>query len=877
MPALGQEAGTLTEDHLKPFEFTFIGPSNMSGRITAVDVDESSGNKTIFAALASGGIWKTTNMGTTWSAVFNDEWVAAVADVKVSRSDPDVVWAGTGERNSLRSNAWGNGVYKSTNGGRSWTNMGLEETREIGEIAIHPEDPDVVYVAALGHLWGPNPERGIFKTTDGGDTWNRVLFVNDTTGFVNLKMDPENPDILYAAAWHRLRWGGGRMTGAGEGSGIWRTMDGGATWTELTDATLDNGLPTEAMGRIGLGIVRNHPETLYAVIQVSRSNRNQSVSPHGGVFRSDDRGETWTRTHDISAVPDYFYNEVWPDPSDPETLYLGQTVIQKSTDGGQTFESERYRAVHVDNHALWINPADSDHMILGNDGGLYMTWDGGRNWDHQIIPASQFYEVDVDTTKVPYHVCGGMQDNGTWCGPSRTRDRMGITEADWYAIWGGDGFVSAVSPDDPNIRYAESQYGSTWRFNAETMERFSLQPEAEDAGAEAGYPFRWDWDTPFVVSKHDPTVVYLGGNHLFKLTDRGEDWTILGPDMTRGNRFAPEPDSGHTSYRSLHSIAESPLDAGIIWTGSNDGMVWVTMDGGATWEEVTENLPNQTPSRCWVGEIEASAHDPMTAFVAYDCHRRDDYAPYVFKTSDGGSSWTEITGDLPGDMGSYVIREDPVNPDLLFVGTEHGLYVSNVGGNRWVRMKNDLPTAAIRDMEMVLRTGELVVATYGRSVYILDIGPLREMTPETLAAGTHLFAVKDTRQYGMTNTYGSVGAKFFSTPNPPYGAAFTYMLAEDQGDEVTLSVKRVGEEETVARVQGPGSAGVHRVQWNLRMDRAPTRRLGDPAGGGGFGGGGGPDVEPGDYEVSLRVGDQTFSQTFTVIEGWEWKTPGRIR
>jgi photosystem II stability/assembly factor-like uncharacterized protein len=880
-PALAQDsngdAPTFNTKLLEPFKFRFIGPANPSGRVTAIAVPETPGRKTIYVGLASGGLWKTTNAGTTWKPVFDDQGTSTIGDVAVAPYDPKEIWVGTGERNSLRSNAWGDGVYKSTDGGKTWKNVGLKQTREIGRIAIHPTDSGTVYIAALGHLWGPNPERGIYKTTDGGETWERILFVDDTTGFVDLKMDPSNPDVLYAAAWHRLRWGGGRMEGAGAGSGIFKTSDGGRTWKKLTDPALDNGLPTRKLGRIGLAIYPKNPKIVYAVIQVAHGSKEPGVSPYGGLFRSEDGGESWQRVNDLSAVPDYYYNEVWVDPNDDKQIWLAATLLGRSSDGGATIEQLRIDRVHVDHHAMWVDPDDSQHMILGNDGGVYISYDGGVTWAHQIIPASQFYEVDVDTTKTPYHVCAGAQDNGTWCGPSRTREQVGITDFDWYRVFGGDGYDHAVSPDSPQIRYGESQFGNISRFNVETWKFESVKPHAEDAGAESGYAFRWDWNTPFEISQHDPTVVYLGGNYLFKLTDRGRDWQILGPDMTRANRFNPEPDSGHTSYHSLHSVAESSLDARVLWTGSNDGLLWVTTDGGRSWRNVTDNIPDEPPKRCWVSEIEPSHFDAGTAYVTYDCHRRDDYHPYVFKTTDGGDSWTNITGDLPEDGSSYVIREDDTNPNLLFVGTEFGLWISNKGGGQWVRLKNNLPTAAIRDMELVPRRKELVVATYGRSIYILDIGPLQELDDSVLAKDGYLFKVKPARLYKRRNTYAAFGDQFFRTPNPPYGTVITYYLKEDQGRDVTLTIRKASEEEegagkAVKKLKGSGRPGIHQLTWDLTAEKPRPRELGGPTS---------PQelrrILPGTYTVSLKVGDQKLERLIVVEEGWLERLPGRIR
>ncbi len=868
---------SLTADLLEPFKFRFIGPANSSGRITAIAVPEEPGHKTMYVGLASGGLWKTMNAGTTWKPIFDDAGSSTIGDVAVAPYDPKEIWVGTGERNSLRSNAWGDGVYKSTDGGSSWKHVGLKETREIGRIAIHPTDSGTVYVAALGHLWGPNPERGIYKTTDGGANWERILFVDDTTGFVDLKMDLSNPQVLYAAAWHRLRWGGGHMEGAGAGSGIYKTTNGGRTWTRLTDPALNNGLPTRNLGRIGLAIYPKNPSIVYAVIQAAHGATEPGVSPHGGLFRSEGGGASWQRMNDLSAIPDYYYNEVWLDPNDDKQLWLASTLLGHSKDGGATIEQRRLERVHVDHHAMWVNPDDSEHIVLGNDGGVYISFDGGDTWAHQIIPASQFYEVDVDTTKIPYHVCGGTQDNGTWCGPSRTREEVGITDYDWYRVFGGDGYDHAVSPDSPQIRYGESQFGNIRRFDVHTWKYESVRPHAEDAGAESGHEFRWDWNTPFEISSHDPTVVYLGGNHLFKLTDRGRDWRILGPDMTRANRFNPEPEVGHTSYHSLHSVAESSLDARILWTGSNDGLIWVTTDGGATWRNVTANIPDQPPQNCWVSEIEPSRFDASTAYVVYDCHRRDDYRPYVYKTTDGGDSWTNISGDLPEDGGSYVIREDDTNPKVLFVGTEFGLWMSNKGGDQWVRLKNNLPTAAIRDMELVPRDEELVVGTYGRSIYILDIGPLKELDDSVLAVDAHLFRVKPARIYRERDTYGAFGDQFFKTSNPPYGTVITYYLREDQGDDVTLTIRKAaaGDDDsgaTVRRLTGSGRPGIHRLTWDLKADRPRPRELGGPTSREEL-----REVLPGEYMVSLKVGELKLEQPIVVANGWMERMPGRVR
>lgn len=869
---INTRTGSLTADLLKNVRFRLIGPATMSGRITAIDVANTPGRKVIYIGFASGGVWKSTNRGVTWTPVFDDAGTNNIGDLAVASSDPNIVWVGTGERNSLRSEGWGDGVYKSTDAGKTWKNMGLRASTQTGRIAIHPKNPNVVYVAAMGHLWGTNPERGVFKTSDGGVTWQKVLFVNDTVGFVDLKMDPQNPEVLYAAGWHRLRRGGGTMEGAGAGSGIWKTTDGGRSWKKLTDPALKNGLPTEAMGRIGLAISPKNAKLVYAVIQVARSSFNTQVSRFGGVFRSEDAGATWTRVNDVSAWPDYYYNEIYVDPNDDQRVYINSIQMAVSNDGGKTFSQMEMQRVHVDHHALWIDPDDSDHLLLGNDGGLHVSYDKGVTWEHFNHPAGQFYEVDPDTTKVPYHVCGGLQDNGVWCGPVRTRDRSGITNADWYAVGGGDGFRSAVSPDSPQIRFAESQFGAITRWNVDTGERESIVPEAEDAGAEAGRAFRWDWNTPFFISRYDPRILYVGANHVIRMSDRGRTWEVISPDLTRANIAAPEPDTGYTSYHSLHSIAESPKDRNVLWAGANDGLLWVTTDGGRNWRNITSAIPDAQAQRCVVAEIEASNFDARTAYVAYDCHQRNDYRPHVYKTTDGGQTFTSIAADLPADMGSWVIREDPLNPRLLFVGNERGLYVSTNGGAQWLRLKNNLPTVSLRDIDIVQRERELVVGTFGRSIYILDLIPFEELTDSVLALDAHLLTVRDASTGALFNTYESFANKFFTADNPPGGAQFTYYLKSDHGADVTLSIRRVGSDEVIQTVTGSGRPGLHTVSWDLRSRRPRPREMGGPLTADAL-----REVLPGGYSVSMKIGNTTLTRTFDVKKGFELKTPGRVR
>src|SRR3989441_1269733 len=565
--------------------------------------------------------------------------------------------------------------------------------------------PNTFYVGAAGG--------GVWKTTNGGTTWQPVaeglgtetigdlaVAPSDTSGFVDLEMDPSNPDVLYAAAWHRLRWGGGHMQGVGKGSGIYKTADGGRSWTKLTDPTLKNGLPTERLGRIGLAVSAKDPRVLYAVIQVDRGVTDPQQGRYGGVFRSADAGATWTQGNDLQAIPHYYYDDVWVDQANPDHIWTVSPSLLESKDGGKSFAPDSLHLVHGDYHALWIDPADPGHLIIGNDGGVYASRDGGKAWEHMAIPIGQFYTVIVDSSLTPYQVCGGLQDNGVWCGPSRTRDTLGITDEDWYPVNGGDGMWVQIPANDPFTVYSGWQYGHLSRLDLRTWKRDDITPLALDAGQDSGYPLTWGWTTPILVSQHDPTVLYVGANHLIRMTHRGDDWELLGPDMTRARREHPAPEVGHTSYHAVFAIAESPRAAGVVWAGSDDGLVWSTRDGGKTWGEVSGNLPRGAPTACWVAAIAASYHAERTAYLVYDCHSRDDYQPHVYRTDDFGKTWTEIGQGLPKDAGSLTICEDPANARLLWVGTATGVWVTADGGKTWRRFGKNLPNVPVEAMEI---------------------------------------------------------------------------------------------------------------------------------------------------------------------------------
>lgn len=858
--------GVVTGDSLtrflNKFSYRNLGPAAYSGRITAIAVPHPY-RKTIYIGSAGGGVWKTSNAGITWHPISDSLGIQSIGDVAVAPSDTNVIWVGTGEKNSSRSQSWGNGVHKSTNGGRTWKHMGLTDTRSIARIVISPTDVNTVYVAALGHLWGTNAERGVFKTTNGGTTWSKVLFVDDTTGAIDLRMDPSNPEILYAATWHRLRQGGSHMQGTGAGSGIYKTVNGGHTWTKLTDPALHNGLPTADIGRVSISLSDKNPNVVYAMIAVDRGITSVSAAPFGGLFRSDDAGAHWVQVNDLAANPHYYYDEVVIDPTNDKHVYVLASPLFVSRDGGHTFAADSLYNVHVDNHALWIDPADSAHMILGNDGGVYTTFDGGKAWEHAQIPVGQFYTVAVDSASKPYRICGGLQDNGVWCGPSASRDSLGVTDADWYSVNGGDGMWVQISRADPNIIYSESQFGSMSRLDMRTWKRDNIKPLALDAGGDSGYGYTWGWTAPILLSQHDTTTLYAGANHLFRIHDngaKGVDWEVVGPDMTRADRNHPEAEGSNTSYHALFSIAESPRTRDVIWTGSDDGLVWLTRDYGKTWTNLTRNFPAGAPTNCFVSTIAASHFAEGTAYLTYDCHSRDNYAPHVFKTTNFGKSWSSITTGLPSDGGSLTVFEDPYNPQLLWVGTEVGVYVSIDGGARWRRFGRNLPPVQVDKFAMSYDQRELVVGTHGRGVWVASVGPLEEMSDSLLRERAHLFRVAPATQFRYADTHPSFGSRPFVARNPARGATISYYLRDALTGPVDLYVLSA-RGDTVRKLSGAGYAGLNQVTWDLSSTKPRGISLGESTSPADL-----RRVLPGDYVVTMKVNGVTLRQPIKVEE-----------
>jgi photosystem II stability/assembly factor-like uncharacterized protein len=813
------------EKILSKIEFRSIGPAVTGGRVVDVEAHPAQPN-TIYVAAASGGLWKSTNNGTTWTPIFDHQETVSIGDVAIAPSNPDIVWVGTGEHNNQRSCHFGDGVYKSTDGGKTWTNMGLKDSIHIGRIAIHPTNPDIVLVASSGPLYRPGGDRGVYRSTDGGKTWSLVLKGdNDTTGFIDIAINPKNPKEVYAAAYDRLRraW---HIRDAGPGSAIYKSEDGGTTWKKLT-----NGLPeSKQLGRIGIAIFPENPSIVYAIIE------NQNQGETSGVYRTNDAGKTWTRTSDRAVPASYYYSQIRVDPKNPEILYVFNVQLLFSNDGGKSFRRLDSQ-VHVDHHALWIDPNNPERLLLGNDGGFYMSYDRGATWRFiNNLPIPQFYAIGADMS-VPYNVFGGLQDNGVWHGPSRTRKPSGIDNSDWKNILGGDGFYAIADPEDPATIYTSSQFGGTARVDMRTRTSTPIAPREQG--------LRRNWMTPFLISPHNAKILYWGAQKLFRSLDRGDTWQAISGDLTTND---PEKIRGNVPHCTITTIDESPVQAGVIWVGTDDGNVWFTPDGGHTWKQVNQNLPG-APKNWWVSRVVASPHDVNTAFVTITGFREDDFTPYIYKTTDMGETWTSLVANLKNEQVS-VIRQDALNPDLLIVGTERACYVSLDGGGSWVRLTNGIPTTPCQDLLIHPRDGDLIVGTHGRGVFIADINPLRQLTRDVMQQDAYLFQPQTALAHDfiadMFDAFN--GHARYTAPNPAFGATIWYYLkSEQQGVKIEI-LDVTGR--VLRELDGTGDAGLNKVVWPL--NRQGSRGL----------------VPAGTYGVRLRIGDRTLTTTLTVVD-WE--------
>ncbi len=808
-------AQKIPEQVVKSIEFREIGPTRQGGRYVDFAVVDKT-PKVFYAATASGGLWKTVNNGQSWQSLFDDQSVISLGDVTVDQKNPDVVWVGSGEANNSRSSYWGDGVYKSLDGGKTWQNMGLPESHHIGRILIDPTNSDVVYVAALGHLYSENEERGLYKTTNGGKSWDKVLEVKREdgkfVGIVDVAMSPDDPNTLIAAAYDKIRrpW---TFNEGGEGSAMYKSTNGGKSWKKL-----ETGLPGGFLGRIGLAYAPNNSSIVYANVEnvnvegVSDEERRRMLEigiPLGEgqkvagteMYRSDDGGESWRKINpdgeDVGGYPSYYYQQVIVDPNDADHVYVLGIRVWETKDGGKTWGMPfRFGG---DNHAMWIDPDDSEHMLLGYDHGMGITYDSGATWYHpDELPLAQFYAVDVDMA-YPYNVYGGLQDNGSVRGPSTMKDGSSIPFEVWQRTGGGDGMYNVVDRTNNRFLYNESQFGPIQRLDLETGESKSIRY----SGARN---MRWNWNSPIVVSQHNSDVIYHAGNKVLKSTYRGENWEEISPDLSK-NDSVKANGTGNIQYGTITSLEESPLDPNEIWAGTDDGNVQVTKDGGKTWTLLNDNIPNNP--EYWVTRVEVSAHFPGTAYVSFNGMRRDDFKAFLYKTTDWGETWTSIATGIP-DGGVNVIREDHKNPNLLFVGTELGTYASVDGGANWSTLMAGMPSNPAYDMVIHPRENELVVATHGRGIFIADIAPLQGMTSEVMNSNLTLFEIQPAVQFveGLSNVTASTN--FEGESRAP--GSHVHFYTKDAG-EATIKIYKGAKEILNKKVDA--KAGLNLFNWRF--------------------------------------------------------------
>jgi photosystem II stability/assembly factor-like uncharacterized protein len=931
--AIGLAQSPAADPLIRDLRWRSIGNANLIGRISAIDALDTDFSHVVVAS-ASGGVFKSTNAGTTWTPIFDHYGAASIGDVKINQANPDLIWVGTGEECGRNSAAWGDGIYKSADGGKTFTNVGLKDTHNIGSIALHPTDPTIVYAAAIGNIWGPSA-RGLYKTIDGGKTWTKLaggLPDDGRTGAIEVVMHPRDPNTLLVAFWERYRrpW---VLNSGGPNGGIFKTTDGGRTWRKLT-----KGLPDGSTGKIGLAIARSNPKVVMAHIEhgfqpAATAPEFKDMTKLGaGLYRSEDGGETWTFQNRYVSRP-FYYQHVAISPLDDKKIYSYTIRFQTSSDGGKTLQAANGGG-HCW-HAMWLDPHNKNRFWVGSDGGLTLTHDGAQSYQRfENLNVTQYYIVGVDQ-RDPYWVCGGLQDAGSSCGPSQTRAQA-IYTSDWVNTSGGDGYHAAMDPTDYRWVYTESQPGSAGgnvgRMNIETRERVSIRPQKGQnitnyeqyitpemeksaldrnwgppdppagpgggigggGGARFG-AFRWNWSTPFIISPHNPRTLYLGANHLFRSVDQGQTWTIISPDLTKnepektvrksgGLTPDEDPGGGAEFHATLITIAESELEPGNIWAGTDDGNVQVTRDGGKVWTNVAANIPGLPKPDLWVSRVEASHHARGTAYVAIDGHRSSYFQPWIFKTTDYGKTWTNITSNLPDGGPVYVVREDLKNPSLLFAGTEFAVYYSANGGAAWQRLNNNLPTVAVYDLVIHPRDGDLIAATHGRGIWIMDdITPLQQLTPQVRSSEAYLFENRAATRWLAIQPQGTGGSFGFRGENPSRNAAINYYLGASATGEVTFEIADTtgAMKRTLTAAAKPG---VNRLSWDMRFDPTPEQRKQfdqlqaqrqaaiqagqiPPGGGGGGGGGGGfqgggamlgNPVPPGEYRVTMTCGGKSY-------------------
>jgi len=877
--ALGQDR--FNEDLLKNFKFRNLGPFRAGSWVTAFAVPAAPLKEhlyTFYVGTRNGGVWKTINSGTTFEPVFDGQTKLSIGAVAVAPSDGHIVWVGTGEAYCARSSNSGDGIYKSLDGGKTWKNMGLRDSHHIARIAIHPKNPDIVYVAAMGHLFSNNAERGVFRTTDGGQTWEKVLYVSDKIGAIDIVMVQSNPEILYAAMYDKVRWPWHYELGGPE-SAIYKTIDGGKSWKRL-----GGGLPAGRIGRIGLDVFQKNPEILYAVVENvnRRPPTEQEVdlakkrgAPPGEftagneVYRTDDGGKSWRKANTgyeaaLNKAP-YSFNELKLDQNDPNTVYITGQSLASTDDGGKTWKGLSWPSNGVfekafgDWRAMWVDPQDSDRLIFGSDGGVYISYDRGKTCHHCYnIPLGEFYAIGVDMED-PYNIYGGMQDHDSWKGPSNGWAGE-VSSSDWVTVGGGDGMYNCIDPTDSRWMYNNREFGTMWRLDQKLGVQTTITPRREP-GKER---LRFNWTAPIMLSPHNPAIVYTAAQVLFRSLDRGDHWMEISPDLTT-NEKAKQGGAGNISYCTITTISESPVKPGIIWVGTDDGKVQVTTDGGATWKDCTAKIAAAgAPDNFWVSRVLASPHGAGTAFVAKTGLRFDDFRVCLCKTVDYGESWASINGNLPGKPVNVIIQ-DRKNADLLFAGTEQGVYVSIDGGKKWIPFKNNMPWIKVTDLVIHPRENDLVVATYGRGLFVTNIMPLQELNDSVLGQDVYLFDIKPQvqRMTGGIGNYQLLGDSHLFTPNDPNAVVINYYLREKAKDQVKITVSdpygRVMQE-----ISATGEAGLNAALWNMRLPRPQGQA-------GGFGGfGGGQMVDPGEYVVTLESGGSKLTKKASIPKRMGW-------
>jgi photosystem II stability/assembly factor-like uncharacterized protein len=893
---MAQSARPLQSSDLAGLRLRNIGPATMSGRFVDMDVIESDPS-IMYVASSTGGVFRTRDAGITWEPVFEREPVHSVGDIVLFQRNPNIIWVGTGERANRQSVSWGDGVYKSIDAGKTWRNVGLRDSKHIGRIVLHPANPDIAWVAAQGSVWGPGGDRGVYKTANGGTTWTRTLHVDDDTGATDVAIDPSDPNILFAATYQRRRTAFG-FDGGGAGSGLWKSTDGGNKWTRLTG----NGLPGGDMGRIGISIYRKDPRIVYASIEQGfRYNASTAyIERRAGLYRSNDKGATWRLMSDWNPRPMYA-SQPTVDPNDDRRVYM-LNQFSFSDNGGETFQSPR-NTTHGDDRFVWINPRDSRHVVKLDDGGIGISFDRGLKFLYvSSLPVSQYYRVAVDNEH-PFNVYGGLQDNGCWVGPSASWTSNGILNEHWARLCGGDGFFTVPDPRDSSIVFSASQFLGLQRNNRRTNEVQTIRPGdpnghiagrrnwntwgkpgASEALGNAMHPA--NWDAAMLLSPHNPATIYAGGQHLFRSRDRGNTWEDLG-DMTTGvdrstltimGRRTTEAtlsaDDGVPYYPGITAIAESPRRRGVLYVGTDDGRLRVSMDDGGTWEDVQSRLPGLPPSS-WVAGLEPSQFTDGVVYAVFDNHRSNDFKNYIYRSDDFGHTWRSIAGDMPADRVARTIREDTRNRALLYVGTEFGLWISPNNGQNWIELKNNMPTLPFNDLVIHRRDNDLVLASHGRGIWILDnLNALQSLSAQTTAGDAALFSIEPAEQIRYANLKAHAGDMIFRGDNPPNGAIVDYWLGRP-AESVALEVRDAAKQ-LVQTLRATNTRGVNRAIWNLRYADLPVRGGGGEDGEGGGGNLAGPYVPPGTYTVTLQasfgpgaagtIGGMVTSQTVVVRE-----------